>query len=67
MLKYFVDGTEPRIIFNMKILITRINLAINEFFFITLGDDAVQARTSNLAFLVLFRCISINSSSNNSA
>ena len=36
--------------FYMKILIKRINLQ-NEFFFITLGDDAVQAHTSYLALL----------------
>ena len=50
MLKIFRGWHWTTKIFNMKILITRINLW-NEFFFVTLGNDAVQAHTSYLSLL----------------
>ena len=53
MLKIFCGQHRTKKNFNMKILITRINLW-NEFSFLMWGDDAVKACTSNLAVLLYY-------------
>ena len=61
--KYFMDGTEPRKIFSLNILLHKLIYETNFSFFMW-GDDTVQAHTSKSVLVQLWSIFTNNSSNN---